>query len=90
MPRDTYRITADGSGERRRGLRCRARVWLAHTGTGGSCGGAGATTFVAIFYAGVRWVVFRDPDTLRLAYRIAGHRLRVFNRLLPALPVSPE
>jgi hypothetical protein len=43
-----------------------------------------------MFYAGLRWVVFRDQDTLRLAYRIAGHRFKVLNLLLPALPVSPE
>ncbi|MGH9257332.1 MAG: lipopolysaccharide biosynthesis protein [Vicinamibacterales bacterium] len=49
-----------------------------------------AVIFGASFYAGLRWLVFRDNDTLRLAHRIAGHRFKVFNMLLPALRVSPE
>ena len=39
-----------------------------------------------MFYAGVRWVVLRDEDTLRIAYRLAGRRFKVVNVLLPAFP----
>jgi hypothetical protein len=44
--------------------------------------------FTVIFYAGLRWLIFRDEDTLRLAHRIAGARLKLLARFLPepALP----
>ena len=44
--------------------------------------------FALIFYAGMRWLVFRDADTLRLAHRVAGHRLKLLGRLLPSPPLS--
>jgi O-antigen/teichoic acid export membrane protein len=49
---------------------------------------ASALLFSAIFYAGLRWLVFRDEDTLRLAHRVAGTRLKLPPWLLPtpALP----
>ena len=43
--------------------------------------------FGAVFYIGMRTLVFRDEDTLRLAHRIIGSRLRIFTRLLPAQPL---
>jgi O-antigen/teichoic acid export membrane protein len=43
-------------------------------------------TFALLFYVGVRWIVFRDHDTLHLAHRIAGNRVRFLSRLLPPLP----
>jgi O-antigen/teichoic acid export membrane protein len=48
---------------------------------------ATALIYAIIFYAGLRWLVFRDPDTLRLMHRFAGARIKVLNRLLPALPL---
>jgi len=45
--------------------------------------------FALVFYAGLRWLVFRDEDTLHLARRIAGQRIRILDRLLPASRVSP-
>lgn len=39
--------------------------------------------FGAIFYLGLRTLIFRDEDTLRLAHRLIGTRLKVFTRLLP-------
>ncbi len=44
--------------------------------------------FTAIFYAGLRWLIFRDQDTLRLARRVAGPRFKFLARLIPepALP----
>ncbi|MEA3213639.1 MAG: hypothetical protein QOE70_6696 [Chthoniobacter sp.] len=50
---------------------------------------AGALIFSLIFYAGLRWLIFRDEDTLRLARRIAGARLKLLARLLPA-PALPH
>jgi hypothetical protein len=44
--------------------------------------------FALIFYVGLRWLVFRDADTLRLAHRVAGQRLKLLSRLLPAAPLS--
>jgi O-antigen/teichoic acid export membrane protein len=44
--------------------------------------------FGVIFYAGLRWLVFRDEDTLHLAHRIAGGRIKPFNRLLPPPPLT--
>lgn len=46
-----------------------------------------ALTFAIIFYTGLRWLVFRDEDTLRLVHRIAGARIKLLNRLLPAPPL---
>jgi O-antigen/teichoic acid export membrane protein len=43
--------------------------------------------FTVLFYAGLRWVIFRDADTLRLAHRVTGTRIKPLNRLLPALPL---
>jgi O-antigen/teichoic acid export membrane protein len=45
--------------------------------------------FTALFYAGFRWVVLRDRDTLHLAHRITGHRARLLSRLLPPTPLLP-
>jgi hypothetical protein len=45
--------------------------------------------FALVFYAGLRWLVFRDADTLHLARRLAGRRVKVLNLLLPAPRVSP-
>jgi O-antigen/teichoic acid export membrane protein len=90
VPRETYRVPVTG-------LAIAALAWLAALACGwviplpaGGRAAAQAVIFGAMFYAGLRWVVFRDQDTLRLAYRIAGHRFKVLNLLLPALPVSPE
>ena len=47
---------------------------------------AAVLIFALIFYAGLRWLVFRDEDTLRLMHRVAGARIKLLNRLLPALP----
>ena len=44
--------------------------------------------FALIFYGGLRWLVFRDADTLRLAHRITGQRIKLLSRLLPATPLS--
>lgn len=44
-------------------------------------------SFAAVFYAGLRLIVFRDTDTLHIAHRIAGGRARLLSRLLPRLPV---
>jgi O-antigen/teichoic acid export membrane protein len=44
-------------------------------------------TFIFLFYAGLRWLVLRDRDTLHLAHRIAGHRVKLLSRLLPAVPI---
>lgn len=41
-----------------------------------------ALVFSAVFYAGVRWLVFRDADTLYVVRRLAGGG--VLGRLLPA------
>lgn len=46
-----------------------------------------AFTFALSFYAGLRWVVLRDRDTLQLAHRITGSRARLFARFLP--PPAP-
>ena len=43
--------------------------------------------FTAVFYAGLRALIFRDEDTLRLAHRITGQRLKLMARLLPAPPL---
>jgi hypothetical protein len=48
---------------------------------------AAALLFGILFYLGLRWVIFRDTDTLRLAHRIAGTRIKALSRLLPALPL---
>ena len=50
---------------------------------------ASGLIFAVIFYAGLRWLIFRDADTLRLAHRVAGARLKVLARLLPA-PALPH
>jgi hypothetical protein len=44
------------------------------------------TLFVLLFAAGVRWLIFRDQDTLHIAHRIAAGRLRFCARFLPARP----
>ncbi len=46
-----------------------------------------AVLFAVLFYLGLRWVIFRDTDTLRLAHRVAGTRIKALSRLLPALPL---
>ena len=40
--------------------------------------------FGALFYLGLRALIFRDEDMLHLAHRIVGTRLKFFTRLLPA------
>jgi hypothetical protein len=40
-----------------------------------------------VFYLGLRALIFRDEDTLHLARRIVGNRLKLFTRLLPAQPL---
>jgi hypothetical protein len=40
-------------------------------------------SFVLLFYAGLRWLVLRDRDTLHLAHRLTGTRARFFSRFLP-------
>ena len=47
---------------------------------------ATGSIFALLFYIGVRWLIFRDTDTLRLAHRVVGTRLKPLSRLLPALP----
>jgi len=47
-----------------------------------------ASLFALLFYAGLRWLVFRDRDTLHLAHRVVGARLSLLRRLLPALPAA--
>ena len=47
----------------------------------------GLPVFAILFYAGLRWLVFRDEDTLRVAHRVAGSRIKFFSRLLPAAPL---
>jgi O-antigen/teichoic acid export membrane protein len=44
--------------------------------------------FMLVFYAGLRWLVFRDADTLHLARRMAGQRVKMLDRLLPPSLVS--
>ena len=44
-------------------------------------------TFILLFYAGLRWLVLRDRDTLYLAHRLIGTRARFLSRLLP--PAAP-
>jgi hypothetical protein len=44
-------------------------------------------SYTCLFYAGMRWLVLRDQETLHLAHRITGSRARLFARLLP--PPSP-
>jgi O-antigen/teichoic acid export membrane protein len=44
-------------------------------------------SFAVFFYAGLRWLVLRDEDTLRLMHRLVGTRIKLLNRLLPALPL---
>lgn len=41
--------------------------------------------FAVVFYLGMRWFIFRDRDTLRLAHRVVGTRIKPLSRLLPAL-----
>ncbi len=42
--------------------------------------------FALLFYLALYCVIFRDTDTLRLAHRVVGTRLKPLSRLLPALP----
>lgn len=53
-----------------------------------ACAVVQGLVFALIFYVGLRWLVFRDADTLRLAHRVAGQRLKLLSRLLPAAPLS--
>ena len=46
-------------------------------------------SFALLFYAGLRWIVLRDHDTLRIAHRITSDRARLFARLLPSAPALP-
>ena len=54
-------------------------------GVAGAC--AQVLIFGAVFYLGLRTLIFRDEDTLRLAHRLIGSRLKLFTRLLPAQPL---
>ena len=45
---------------------------------------AQAVVFALCFYAGLRWLIFRDAEMLRLAHRLTGTRLPLITRLLPA------
>ncbi|HEV3410727.1 MAG TPA: oligosaccharide flippase family protein, partial [Chthoniobacterales bacterium] len=36
-----------------------------------------AASYALLFYAGLRWLVLRDPDVLHLAHRLTGNRARV-------------
>jgi len=45
-------------------------------------------SFAVVFCMGLRWVVFRDRDTLHLAHRIAGGRARLLSWLLPRPPLA--
>lgn len=47
-----------------------------------------ALVFTGLFSAGMRCLVFRDEDTLRLAHRIAGRSSRFFTWLLPRQPLT--
>jgi hypothetical protein len=47
------------------------------------------STFALLFYAGLRWVVLRDRDTLQIAHRLTGSRARIWSRLLPPAPLLP-
>jgi len=49
---------------------------------------ASGLLFALIFYAGLRWLVFRDADTLHLAHRVAGARIKLLGRLLPTPAMS--
>jgi hypothetical protein len=49
---------------------------------------AAASIFTLLFYAGLRWHILRDADTLQLAHRIAGSRLKLLRQLLPPLPAT--
>jgi hypothetical protein len=42
------------------------------------------TLFVLLFTAGLRWLLFRDRDTLHIAHRMASGRLRFCARFLPS------
>ena len=44
--------------------------------------------FAGLFYAGLRRLVFRDADMLRIAQRIAGTRIKLLARMLPNPPVA--
>jgi O-antigen/teichoic acid export membrane protein len=50
-------------------------------------GGVQVLAFALFFYAGLRWVILRDEDTLHLAHRITGSRIRPLARLLPPAPL---
>ncbi|MEI6349706.1 MAG: oligosaccharide flippase family protein [Verrucomicrobiota bacterium] len=39
--------------------------------------------FAGLFYAGLRCLIFRDPDMLRIAQRILGTRIKFLGRILP-------
>ena len=47
---------------------------------------ATGSIFALLFYIGMRWLIFRDADTLCLAHRVVGTRIKPLSRLLPALP----
>jgi O-antigen/teichoic acid export membrane protein len=49
-----------------------------------------AALFTLLFYAGVRWLILRDADTLRLAHRLVGSRIKFLRQLLPPLPAVPS
>jgi O-antigen/teichoic acid export membrane protein len=88
VPPGTFRVPLAGAAVA--ALACAAAsMWSVAPLPAAGCAAAKAVTFAAIFYAGMRWLVFRDEDTLRLAHRVAGHRANRFTRLLPAMPL-PE
>lgn len=87
VPPHTYRVPTLGFGV---GAVSCGTAWLGATWApldGVAHAIAGALIFALIFYAGLRWLVLRDEDTLRLMHRLAGTRIKILNRLLPALPL---
>jgi O-antigen/teichoic acid export membrane protein len=46
-----------------------------------------AVSYAVLFYAGLRWLVLRDRDTLHLAHRITGRQPRLLAWVLP--PPAP-
>jgi O-antigen/teichoic acid export membrane protein len=87
LPALTYRVPTLSLGI---GAMSCATAWLGSTWAplnGVAHAITAALIFALIFYVGLRWLVFRDEDTLRLIHRLAGSRIKLLNRLLPALPL---
>ncbi len=87
VPARTYQVPLQGAAV---GLAAFAAAFLLGSVVplpGIASAGAQVLTFGAVFYLGMRMLVFRDDDTLRLAHRVIGSRLKLFARLLPAQPL---